>query len=821
LSDILTTTTTDANGAFAFRNVALPEPYLDEVPRGAPCPWDVVVIAKDHGLGWERLTSLTGRQTLELALPAAAKISGRVVDPEGKPVAKAGIRVIRIQALDQRPQANPTTADNLNLESSRLPLAASSDADGRFTLAGLPANVRIAMSVTGDRFLGQTAYAATTDKPQPDLVVGRSLNAQGAVASQEQPVHTDSFTITLKPSHRLLVRVVHGDNKPVPGARVAQAPPPMTFPESGATDAEGKVSFTPVAPGRYTLKVMPPDKTDLLGIFLAATIPADKNEVEMTANLPSGVPVTGQVVELETGKPIPEALVAYQAQAGGAPREVRTLAPTSRTGPDGQFRLVVPPGKGRLHAGEVPGYVRLAPATSEPKEAEGRSIYPVEVVAGKPLSGIKLTLTRGIVAHLHVTDPEGKPVAGARSLGFASDKEGRLTLSGLDLQKNRELFVTHDDHQLAARIALPAPKDKEPIRLEVKLQPMGSISGRIVGDDRKPVTKATVQLLKEISRPDGKKGYDLAPVAPLTTDRDGRYTIEDLLPGTPYAVAVAARGYVTAFSAVFEARSGQARSIRDVVLPQANQTVAGIVVDAAGKPLAGIQVNAMPAPRGAGIEHTLQVSEGQTATDKDGRFRFSRFPKGPVRLFAYRLPSRGGLDPSGRAQASAQAEAGQEDIRIVLVSQAKEEGDMVAGKPAPEFPVRHWLHRPGNAAENSFKRADFQNQLVLLAFLDDAKPSERLLPRLNQLQEKLAKNGVIIIRVYEVENPREELTKLSSTPAALVAPGQVSGGYSEAFQKYGAKATPAIFLIDRQGVLRYADVEPDALETRLQELLKP
>jgi hypothetical protein len=65
------------------------------------------------------------------------------------------------------------------------------------------------------------------------------------------------------------------------------------------------------------------------------------------------------------------------------------------------------------------------------------------------------------------------------------------------------------------------------------------------------------------------------------------------------------------------------------------------------------------------------------------------------------------------------------------------------------------------------------------------------------------------------------LINISPAPAALVDPGLLPGGYSEAFQKYGVRAAPTLFLIDRQGVLRQADLEINGLETRLEELVKP
>jgi len=180
-----------------------------------------------------------------------------------------------------------------------------------------------------------------------------------------------------------------------------------------------------------------------------------------------------------------------------------------------------------------------------------------------------------------------------------------------------------------------------------------------------------------------------------------------------------------------------------------------------------------------------------------------------------------------RLRARVQVQAGTQDVRIIArETSANGSSEAVVGKPVPEFPVSKWLHRQAVPNECPFAREDFRGKVVLLAFLDEAKPSQRLVPQLNELHTKLSERGLLIVRVQEAapnsqEKAEVELAKLSPTVAAVVPPGLLAGGYSEAFHKYGVKAAPVLFLIDRQGVLRYSDVEADALVVRCQELLKP
>src|SRR5262249_32956382 len=158
-------------------------------------------------------------------------------------------QVRQVQALDHPVQGTVTSAENLNVDGSRLPLRTTSDADGRFVLDGLPGNMRIALSVADDRFIRKTVYAATTATAQPDLVVGRGMSRDGGIRTRPEPVHTGAFTVALQPGHRLRVRVVGAAaGKPVAGARISQVLGTSALEGNQATDSDGRLSFSPLAP---------------------------------------------------------------------------------------------------------------------------------------------------------------------------------------------------------------------------------------------------------------------------------------------------------------------------------------------------------------------------------------------------------------------------------------------------------------------------------------------------------------------------------------------------------------------------------------------
>jgi hypothetical protein len=109
---------------------------------------------------------------------------------------------------------------------------------------------------------------------------------------------------------------------------------------------------------------------------------------------------------------------------------------------------------------------------------------------------------------------------------------------------------------------------------------------------------------------------------------------------------------------------------------------------------------------------------------------------------------------------------------------------------------------------------------VIVAFVDEARPSSRCITRLGELHKKWADKGVSIVRVYEGPAASEAIAHASPTPAAVVKPGLVPGGYCEAYENYGVRATPTVFMIDRSGILRFADVAVDAIESHLANMLK-
>jgi protocatechuate 3,4-dioxygenase beta subunit len=821
--EILATAVTDEQGGFALRDVPAPG-YADIPGMGKKSfPWDLLVRARGS-LAFKPLTRKNQAHRISLVLAPAASLRGRLVDSAGKPLGGVRLEVTDLIPLHQRGQTffilgyGRNTNDSLFLSHSQFQPTTRSDEQGRFVLSGLPGGVRVNLTVADERFARQSILAATTDEPQGELTENNGRE------SRQIPVHIGDFTVTLQPGRRLHGRVLLADSgKPAGGTSLSIHVPGRSISFDPVTaDSEGRYSFAGLPACVSGLVAYPTPDGPYLGTSVTCTIPQDNKELQQDVRLSPGIPVTGKVVDQATGRGIAGVELGQMQLPGGPAGAPNRDFPTgSLTKRDGSFRLMLPPGKHQLGVAIAQGYVipavwgsnTGAPANESPQ------VRILDIKPGQPVTGVIFALERSPVLELHVVDSQGKAVHNAlvhHSAGpfleVLTDEAGKATITDLNPGQSYELEITHDARKLAAKVAVePARDSNKPVAMEVKLLPGGSVAGRVVGEDGKPIPEALIQPQRFASS--GSQIFRASIGRSVRTDRNGRYTIDGLMPGSRYKLQASLDGYSTMYGPRFDSPSGQVWQAPDIVLARANDSVAGVVLDGRGKPLAGVWVQA------ASLGRVNIRQPGAVYTDKEGRFRIAGLPKGATEVTTGR--------PGGRPNqpirvAQARVPAGKQDIRLVLIEDNAGQPGATVGKPTPEFVVETWLHHDAGPGRG-FLREDYRGKVVLLAFLDEAKPSRRPLERLG----RLAGEGMVVLRIYELPTRledrtrmEEELRTLSPLPAALVAPGLVSGGYSEAFAAYGVRATPALFLLDRQGVLRYADLDSSELEARVGELLK-
>jgi protocatechuate 3,4-dioxygenase beta subunit len=287
--------------------------------------------------------------------------------------------------------------------------------------------------------------------------------------------------------------------------------------------------------------------------------------MEATIDLVSGILVKGRVTHRETGKPIAGARVEYNPLYPN-PLAVRSFGPSgpgivpcsrTETGSDGSYALVVVAGPGVLGFRAespketfMPALVTRAELKELFKDNQDHgnedtlhtqaSENGFSAMAQSQFHHLLLinpgekeqTFTRDVALepakslHGKVLGPDGQPFAGAIAynlvpgIAYQPLRDDTFTVKGVNPRRTRYLFFVDKERKLGAFLVLKG-EVKEP--LTVRLEPCGSVSGRVLDQDGEPVAGGVVRL-----ETDGL--YDSSP-AKVKTDSQGRFRIEGIVAG--------------------------------------------------------------------------------------------------------------------------------------------------------------------------------------------------------------------------------------------------------------------------------------------------
>jgi len=162
-----------------------------------------------------------------------------------------------------------------------------------------------------------------------------------------------------------------------------------------------------------------------------------------------------------------------------------------------------------------------------------------------------------------VIGPDGKPLTGVAVFGLGRNgvvNGAEFTVRGINPKATRHLLFFHKEKNLGFYLKeLPGEKDGP---LTVKLQPCGAAFGRMVDRDGKPVAGMRLNFAAVVWA--GTVG---APPQSVTTDKEGRFRVEGLVPGYGYPVTGLAPGV----------KSEQAPDIWEVLVREGEQKDLGDV----------------------------------------------------------------------------------------------------------------------------------------------------------------------------------------------------------------------------------------------------
>lgn len=425
-----------------------------------------------------------------------------------------------------------------------------------------------------------------------------------------KPVSVD---IALEPGHAIRGRVHRGD-QPVAGVQVMIRGSNVVRGERGATtDEKGDFAFDALPRGTYTLGFFKHD--EMIDKTLTVESPAD-----VDVDLPPVGILRGRVVDAATREPVREFLYMLEPVGETDTRRTRGMQ-RGEAAADGTFTATVPAGTYRITAA-AQGFI-----ASEPLEIV---IIPAEPTA------VEIPLGRGASITGRVTDEQGKPLAEvhvmiagdvgeiARSartvsrmmpLNAQTAEDGTFTITGAETGP-AQLIVRKPGYVMDRRAI-----DVEPeTRVDVALTRGLSIAG-IVTLNGKPAAGA------EVSANTSAIGSDYQSTM---TDERGRFTLEGLVPAR-YMINVN--------------REQHHAQVNDVDVTQRRELT--IELEAGGRGIVVGTVTGLPRGGGKSVRGSIFVQSGERGAEGtiegDGSFRVENAPTGTVEVLAHVQTASGGI----------------------------------------------------------------------------------------------------------------------------------------------------------------------------------
>jgi RNA polymerase sigma factor (sigma-70 family) len=456
-------------------------------------------------------------------------------------------------------------------------------ADGRFEVRGIGRDRIARLEFHGGGMadgtldvMARPAKAPPRARPLPSLrkevaIKDRDAAFHGLYPQGTQLVGATFDTIAGPAKPITGVVRLKGSGKPVEGAIVRAADPGSHTAVTARTDAAGRFRLDGVPKGEfYQIQVTPRQGIDsFLRRWQIINDTEGLKPIEVAVEVPPGVIVTGRLIDKVTGRTVLPADVEYtKARDNVAAGDALAFSRLA----DAVFGLTIPPGRGMIagaaavEAKDDP-YAGARLKAADRKNQRDDNVYThqlvgfhtyrfIDVPAGAGPVTVDLELTRGLSRAGRLIGPDGLPVVGAEAYGLGAREWSGTNRSraldgdtfevcGLEPGHPRLVVFTHQARKLVGAAVLKDQDMKSTTLLEVKLVPMGAITGRLLDDDGLPWAGATLDVwMSDPDRPPGAFGCSFSEKA--TADAQGRFRVEAFVPGveTEVTIAVPNRGGV-------------------------------------------------------------------------------------------------------------------------------------------------------------------------------------------------------------------------------------------------------------------------------------
>jgi hypothetical protein len=573
-----TTTGTDGRFRFKFTKSELDARYLND-SRPA-----VVAVSRGYGPDWAEIGDSDKSVDLSLKLVEDFPVNGRILDQNGQPIAKAQVLVREVSSDSEEGVTRYLGGDNNAWHPRRWrgpfpeqPLSAATDVDGRFRLTGLGRDRIVSLALAGPAI----QHTSLTAVIRPSTAIPNSWRDNAA---------TFDYRALPSQSIRGVVRD-KATGRPVAGVAMCafQGHPP-TF-----TDKDGhfEIRGCPKMSAGYAVMAQPQAGQPY---FAAKTFVPDRpgfDPLKADVDLLSGIPLRGRVTDQATGKPPRAGVVEYYPLFPNPHGAKLTYCPalaasSSVIQPDGSYSLIVLPGPGVVCVAGCPRN-SYAVAVVDDREladffhdgvkhggnqcltiaigADGRrhldvnQYHALSLINPDERTGslaLDLTLQPGRLLRGTVVGPDGEPLTGVSVVGLSAMpaeerlESGTFTVMGLNPRHGRELVFRHRGKCLGKLLTI---RRDHTAPLTVQLEPCGTVLGRLVDKEGKPIPGVYVGFARQ----------DGGPEVTAETDPKGCFR-GVLLPGQKYSICVLSSRRLLREVGELEVESGRSNDLGDLPL---------------------------------------------------------------------------------------------------------------------------------------------------------------------------------------------------------------------------------------------------------------
>jgi hypothetical protein len=691
-----------------------------------------------------RATAEAGKtNTVEVELASPRVVKGIVRGPDGKP--QAGVQVQTAGQMGSR-KVKPSRADG----TFELEITGSMGSRFPNTIVARDIKQGLAASVVLD-----------DDAESVELKLAPGITVFGSVESEGKPLENPDIALVFWTENSGVHLRGWSTNGSTPGSFEIPALP-LGHKYTVIASAQGY--------GRKDMSVVQDTAAE------AGRVDAGKLELKRAT-----LKLAGQVVDSDE-KPVKDVQVniSGDSQPSG----------NTRTDKEGRFSFAaVCEGQIRVHA--------YAAGGSGNVQAEGGDTNVVvqlgqsSIRYGSTGSGNKL---QGIA-----TDPDGKPVKGARIMVLPSDnmptintkEDGSFSVrwqaQPWQLESGDPMVIARD---LERNLAVAEAFDAAATNVNVRLKPAWIVSGKVETPDGKPLPKAQVNIMALAGR-----SYSNLESKQCEADAEGKFMVRAVPSGPKYLVSVRLKGYGQV-QRELDSESESGEIVLDTcVLSPADKIVSGVVLTPDDKPATGAFVHAS----GEG-----QPNEG-IQTDKNGRFKLA-VCDGEVRVFASGNNSYGDVSVLAGDTNVVVNMRGYDQPRRTVPARAS-----LKGKPLPEL-----------ATIGLSKDAAPANQPLLLCVMDaEQRPSRRTAKVLADQCKTLESKGVCTLLVQCAGVSDSAVTEWTNSVPMPFTIGRIAEKSADNKWATEVPSLPWLILRDTKGNVVAEGFAVDELESRLNDLLTP